>query len=348
MSQSSNSRRMVVLTEGHSNPITAKTAASLLRYCPEQVVAVYDSATSSKTAQELFGVGGETPVISDLGQANANMLTIGIAPSGGKLPTAWRAVLLDAIGRNMDVLSGMHQFLADDEQISAAAKQHGVRLIDVRKNDEKDVADAEGLNENCLRIHTVGNDCCVGKMVASIELTKGLSSRGIDAKFVATGQTGIMIEGDGCPVDCVVSDFVNGAAEKLVKSNQHHEAMVIEGQGSLTHPRYSAVTLGLLHGCAPHGIILCYEAGRTHHHHMESIPLPSIQEMKEIVETMANARHPARVIGIAMNSRRLSEAEALAEQEKVRAQFGIPVVDVIRHGSDELVDAILKLKSSSE
>ena len=335
---------MVVLTEGHSNPITAKTAASLLRYCPDEVVAVYDSTATENTAGQLLGVGGDTPVISDLTQVDANMLTIGIAPSGGKLPTPWRTVLLDAIARGMDILSGMHQFLSDDEEISSAAKQHNVQLIDVRKNTESDVADADGLNEDCLRIHTVGNDCCVGKMVTSIELAKGLASQGIDAKFVATGQTGIMIEGDGCPVDCVVSDFVNGAAEKLVKANQHREVMVVEGQGSLTHPRYSAVTLGLLHGCAPHGLILCYEVGRTHHHHMEHVPLPSLEESRQVVETMANVRHPSRVIGVAMNSRRVSAEEAFAEQTRIRALFGVPVVDVIRHGPQELVDAILKLK----
>ena len=151
----------------------------------------------------------------------------------------------------MEVLSGLHTFVSDDPELSEAARRHNVRIFDVRKNNERDVAQRKNINERCLRIHTVGHDCNVGKMVVSVEVTNALRKRGHDAKFVATGQTGIMIEGDGCPIDAVVADFINGAAEKLVLQNQHHEILLIEGQGSIIHPRYSAVTLGLLHGCMP-------------------------------------------------------------------------------------------------
>ncbi len=154
-----------------------------------------------------------------------------------------------------------------------------------------------------MRIHTVGQDCSVGKMLASVELTLGLKKRGYDAKFIATGQTGIMIEGDGCPVDCVVSDFVNGAVEKLILANQHHDFLLIEGQGSLSHPRYSAVTLGLLHGCVPQGMILVYEAGRKNVHGMDYIPLTPLKKIVEMNEMMASLAMPSKVIGVAMNSR---------------------------------------------
>ncbi len=154
-----------------------------------------------------------------------------------------------------------------------------MEIHDVRKNNERDVANRRNLREDCLRIHTVGQDCSVGKMLASVEITLGLKARGHDAKFVATGQTGIMIEGDGCPVDCVVSDFVNGAVEKLVLANQHHDILVVEGQGSLSHPRYSAVTLGLLHGCVPHGMIMVYEAGRRTCYGMDYVPLTPLAEV---------------------------------------------------------------------
>ena len=159
-------------------------------------------------------------------------------------------------------------------------------------------------------------------MLASVELAIALKKRGYDAKFVATGQTGIMIEGDGCPVDCVVSDFVNGAVEKLVLANQHHDILLVEGQGSLSHPRYSAVTLGLLHGCVPHGMILVYEAGRPHVLGMDYIPLPSLKKIVEVNEMMASLAMPSKVIGVAMNSRLLKPDEAEAERERVRTRAG--------------------------
>jgi uncharacterized NAD-dependent epimerase/dehydratase family protein len=146
-------------------------------------------------------------------------------------------------------------------------------------------------------------------------------------------------------VDCVVSDFVNGAAEKLVLANQHHEILVIEGQGSLAHPRYSAVTLGLLHGCIPHGLIFCYESRRTEVHNMPGVSLVSLAHLKDVYETMANLMHPCRVIGVAMNSRLLSESEAQAERKQLRQELGVPVCDVFRHGTEELVHAVLALQS---
>ena len=250
VSSHSAGRHLVILTDGYSEPITAKTACSVIRYCPQDVVAVFDRQMAGRTSGELLGVGGRIPVIGDLGNApEANALMIGIAPSGGRIPDAWREIVLQAIARGMNIVSGMHNFLRDDPEFAAAAARHQVELIDVRRNQERDVATRTGIREDCLRIHTVGNDCSVGKMVTSIEITRGLQQRGQDAQFVATGQTGIMIAGAGCPVDCVVADFVNGAAEKLIKANQSHEILLIEGQGSLAHPKYSAVTLGLLHGC---------------------------------------------------------------------------------------------------
>ena len=166
----------------------------------------------------------------------------------------------------------------------------------------------------------------------------------MDAKFAATGQTGILVEGDGCPIDRVISDFVNGAAERLVLAHQHHEVVVVEGQGSLFHPKYSGVTLGLLHGCVPDGLVLCYEAGRTEVNGMPGFPLPSLERTREVYELMARLAHPCRVIGIAMNSHKLSAPEAEAERGRVRRAMGLPVCDVIRHGPDELVDAVLNLK----
>jgi len=339
-------RRIVILTDGRTNPVSAKTASCVIRYKPEEVVALLDTTQPGKTSQELLGIGGTIPVVAKLADApGANTLLIGIAPSGGKLPPAWRAILLEAIDRGMNLVSGLHDFLSNDPEISAAAAKRGVEIHDVRKNNERDVANRKDLREDCLRIHTVGQDCSVGKMLASVELAIALKKRGHDAKFVATGQTGIMIEGDGCPVDTVVSDFVNGAVEKLVLANQHHDILLVEGQGSLSHPRYSAVTLGLLHGCAPHGMILVYEVGRQNVLGMDYIPLTPLKKIVEVNEMMAKLAMPSsRIIGVAMNSRVLSADEAETERERVRSELGVPVCDVIRHGPDDLVDAILSLQ----
>ena len=345
MNSAENNRRMVVLTDGHSNPITAKTACSLLRYCGHEVLAVLDANAVGQTAEQLLGVGGDTPVVAGLESVpDAKSLLIGIAPPGGKIPEHWRPIVLEAIQRGMDVLSGLHEFLIDDPDFREAAKLSGARLVDVRRNDEHDVANRQDIRSDCLRILTIGQDCCVGKMVVSIELTRALRERQLDAKFVATGQTGIMIEGDGCPIDCVVSDFISGAVEKQILKNQHHDVLCIEGQGSLAHPRYSAVTLGLLHGSLPHGMILCYEVGREGVNGMPHIELQSLNKLREAYETAASLMMPSRVIGIAMNSRLISEEDATEERERIREEFKLPVCDVFRHGPDELVDAVLSLR----
>ncbi len=339
-------RRIVILTEGRTIPTSAKTASCVIRYKPNEVVALLDSTQAGRTSGELLGVGGSIPVVAKLADApRANTLLIGIAPAGGKLPEAWRKILLEAIDRGMNLWSGLHDFLSNDPEISAAAAKKGIEIHDVRKNNERDVSNRLNLREDCLRIHTVGQDCSVGKMLASVELTLGLKKRGYDAKFIATGQTGIMVEGDGCPVDCVVSDFVNGATEKLILANQHHDILLIEGQGSLSHPRYSAVTLGLLHGCIPQGMILVYEAGRKNVHGMDYIPLPPLKKILEVNEMMASLSMPSKVIGVAMNGRMLTSDDAEAERERVRSELGLPVCDVIRHGPDELVDAIIAYRN---
>jgi D-glutamate N-acetyltransferase len=340
-------RKMVILTAGQTESGPAKTAMNLLRYKPEETVAVLDKVHHGKTCHETFGVGGNIPVIRSLKEATgADTLVVGVAPAGGKLPPDFKATILEGLARRMTVISGLHEFLTHDPQIAAAASLHGARLVDVRSNNERDVAHRQGIDERCLRIHTVGHDCNVGKMVVSLELTRALQKAGHDAKFVATGQTGIMIEGDGCPVDAVVVDFINGAAEKLVLNRQHHAILLIEGQGSIVHPRYSAVTLGLLHGCMPDGLILCYEVGRETVFGMDQVRLPALARFVQLYETMANLMHPCRVIGVAMNSRRCSAEAAEAERERIGRELGMPVCDVLRHGPEPLVRAILERKAA--
>jgi uncharacterized NAD-dependent epimerase/dehydratase family protein len=336
---------MVLLTDGVTNVGTAKTAVNLIRYKPEEVVAIWDPANAGKSSKELFGLG-ETRVIAKLEEAQgANLVAIGIAPAGGKLSPSLRAQMLEALSKGLDVLSGLHAFVSDDPELAEAARKFGRKITDVRKNSERDVTQRKNINEHCLRIHTVGHDCNVGKMVVSLELAIALKKRGKDVKFVATGQTGMMIEGDGCPVDAVVVDFVNGAAEKLVLANQYHEIILIEGQGSITHPRYSAATLGLLHGCMPQGLILCYEMGRSTVYGMDDVKLFPLARYRELYEEMASLQFPCKTIGIGINGRRFSDAQVEEERKRVEGELGLPACDILRHGPDKLVNAVMNYQT---
>lgn len=347
---------IALLTDGFSTPLLAKTATSLLRYRADDVAVVLDANEVGRTAEEVFGVGGGIPVVGSMNDfaitmaehssetADVDALFIGIAPPGGNLPSQWRAIVLDALERGIDIVSGLHDFLCEDAEFSEKARESGCRIIDVRKNNERELAKCDAFREGCLRIHTVGQDCSVGKMVVALEVQREMSQRGIDAGFVATGQTGIMICGDGVPIDCVVSDFVNGAAESLVKRYEEREVLMIEGQGCISHPSFSAVTLGLLHGCAPDGLIFCYEVGRTMVKGLDGIPLLPNRTLIETYEAMASLRHPCRVIGIAMNSRNVSDAEAEAERIRIADEFDLPVCDVYRDGAAVLANAVSDLQ----
>lgn len=343
-SQISQYRRIVVLTEGRSSPQYSKTAISILRYRPLDVVAVLDSTMAGRSADSVFGVGANAPIVSSLSEApDADSLFIGIAPPGGKLPKEWRPLLLEAIDRGLHIVAGLHDFLANDDELRTRAEARGVTLIDVRRNFERYIAQHARFSNDCLRLHTVGQDCSVGKMTVALELERGLQALNIDAKFLATGQTGIMLRGDGVPIDCVAADFVNGAAERLVLENESHEIVLVEGQGSICHPSFSAVTTGLLHGCAPDAMILCYEVGRTTLKSLHHVPVKPLAELIELYERAAAMRHPSQVIGIAMNSRFVSEKEADEERSRLRMQLGLPVCDVFRHGVDELLEPVVSL-----
>lgn len=332
---------MVLLTWGHSNPHTAKTATGLLRFCPGECVAVFDPDNAGRTAQQLLEAGGTTPVIGRLDAAPAaDTLVMGIAPPGGRIPEHWRAVILEAMSRGMNILSGLHDFLSDDVEFRAAAEKHGVRITDVRKNNFKQIARRPGFHPDCCRIHTVGHDCSVGKMLVSLFVAQGMQKRGRDAHFVATGQTGIMVSGEGLPIDCIVADFVNGAAEQLVLEHQHHEMIIVEGQGSLVHPSYSAVTLGLLHGCQPHALIFVFEAGRQSVAGLEQVPLVDLKKQRALFEAMASVYQPCETIAVAMNGRRLSIPQANEIAHLVSNELQLPVVDVVRDGPDRLLDAV--------
>lgn len=338
-------RKIVVLTEGFSNPVTAKTGASVIRYCESEIVAVLDAENAGKKAIELLGAGENVPVVASLSEApDARTLLIGTAPTGGRLPDRWRESIAKALELGLDVVSGLHDFIGDDEQFSRLAKENGAAITDVRRNSEMGVSVGQPLGNQQLRIHTVGHDCSIGKMVVTLELERALKSAGHEAKFLATGQTGIMVSGEGVPIDTVVADFVAGAAERLVLRNPEHKILLVEGQGSLAHPMYSAVTLGLLHGSQPQGLILCFEAGREECGGIPGRKLHTLTTLKSAYETAARLVHPTEVIGVAMNGRRLSPEQAEQQKTAVREELGLPVCDVFRDGPDELVAAVLALQ----
>jgi uncharacterized NAD-dependent epimerase/dehydratase family protein len=297
-----------------------------------------------KTSLELLGIGN-VPVVGSLNEITlANALIMAVATPGGKMPQSYKEIMLEAISKKMNIISCGHEFISDDPELLAAAKLSGVTLLDVRKNNERDVAQRKGIRNDCLRILTVGNDCSLGKMVTSLELARALQKKGHDAKFVATGQTGILIEGDGIPIDAVVGDYINGAAERLILQNQHHDILIIEGQASIVHPRYSSVTLGSLHGSMPHGMIMCYEVGREYVYNLPGIKIPPMETVVKLYEDMASVIFPSKVIGFALNSKNASDHEYEMERKKVNEQFGLPACDVVRDEPDELVKTILSYR----
>jgi uncharacterized NAD-dependent epimerase/dehydratase family protein len=329
-----------MLTDGFSTPFYAKTAMSVMKYREGEVIAVIDHKEAGRTAADLFKLGGAVPVVAGLDAIpTCDAIYLGIATPGGKLPEVWRPLIKQAIERKIDIVSGLHDFLVDDPEYVSLANKSGSQLVDVRRNSYKKTAKCHRFRPECIRIHSVGNDCSIGKMVTTLEVQIELQRRGHSAKFIATGQTGIMITGEGAPIDCVVSDFVNGAVEELVAQSEQHDFVLIEGQGSISHPAFSAVTAGLLHGGAPQGLLFCYEAGRTHVKGLKDIPIVPMEQQMAAVEAMANLRFPSRIIGISINTRNLSEQEAHREVAEAESRFGLPACDVYRHGAAKIAQA---------
>ena len=240
-------------------------------------------------------------------------------------------------------ISGLHEFVSEDPEFSALAATHGVELIDHRRPPERhEVASGRTHRPGSRIILTVGSDCAIGKMTVALELRRAAAAAGLSTVFVPTGQTGIMIEGWGISVDRVISDFLNGTAEWLVEqAEEMGDWIFVEGQGSIDHPAYSAVTLGLVHGTTPHAMVLVHQPGRRGHFGWEQAtgrasPTKTIIENIRLYETMANAVAPSRVAAIALNTASLSEDEARAEIEKVADETGLPVSDPYRFGATEL------------
>jgi uncharacterized NAD-dependent epimerase/dehydratase family protein len=277
--------------------------------------------------------------IAEARAAGARTLVIGAVNAGGVLPRHWIATIVEAIEAGMDVASGLHVRLGTVEPIRAAAERHGAKLHDVRHADRA-FATGKGTKRPGKRLLTVGTDCSVGKKYAALALEQEMTRRGYDAEFCATGQTGVLIAGRGVAVDAVVADFISGAVEWLAPAAAESHWQIVEGQGSLFHPSFAGVTLGLLHGAQPDGFVVCHEPTRRT---MRGVAhaLPSIGEVIEATVRLGRLTNPdIRPIGIAINTAALDEAQASGCLRAAAAEYGLPAVDPIRTGVGAIVDRV--------
>jgi uncharacterized NAD-dependent epimerase/dehydratase family protein len=348
-------RRYVVLAEGQFGEPGSKTAMGVIKYGHDPVAAVIDSTRAGRDVSEWLGLEHAAPVVGTLAEAlplAPTALLIGTAPQGGKIPPDWRATIAEAIVSGLDVVSGLHEFVSDDPEFASLAATHGVELIDHRRPPERhEVAMGRRHAPGKHVVLVVGTDCAIGKMTVALELRRAAVEAGLSAAFVPTGQTGIMIEGWGVSVDRVISDFINGTAEWLV---EQAEAMgdwiFVEGQGSIDHPAYSAVTLGLVHGTTPQAMVLVHQPGRTGHFGWERAtgavaPTLSLPDNIRLYEAVANAVAPSRVAAVALNTALLDEEAAQAEIARVSAETGLPTDDPYRFGPQRL---FAQLRASME
>jgi uncharacterized NAD-dependent epimerase/dehydratase family protein len=334
-------QRYVVLAEGLSHdPHYGKTLRGVLRYRREAVVAILDSRRAGETED---GV----PIVAAVEQAlplEPDTALVGVATQGGRFPGDWQDLLKSCVAAGLDLENGLHVRLRDVPGLAELAAEKGVELRDLREPPpDLSTATGENLDVDGTIVLTVGSDCAIGKMTVSCELDLEARRRGLRSVFVPTGQTGIAIAGWGIAVDAVVSDFLAGAAERLVlEGGRRGDLLWVEGQGAILHPIYSGVTLGLIHGSAPHLYVLCHQVGRTTvEGDATHSPIPSLPELVELHERMSLRRRPAKVACIALNSAGVGEDEARAAIAAAEEETGLPADDPVRFGAGKLLDAVL-------
>lgn len=277
--------------------------------------------------------------ISEGASAGAKTLVIGAVNAGGRLPDHWIASIVEALDSGLDIASGLHVRLGDISEIREAADRNNAQLHDVRHN-SMTFATGKGTKRSGKRILAVGTDCSVGKKYTALAMDRAMSERGYKSSFCATGQTGIFISGRGISLDAVVADFISGAAEWLSPETEEDHWQIVEGQGSLFHPSFAGVTLGLLHGSQPDGFIVCHEPTRTKMRGVET-PLPTIEQVIETTIQLGRLTNPAiQCIGIAVNTAALEDDEALAFLAKVGEKHGLPATDPVRYGMEAIVDKV--------
>jgi uncharacterized NAD-dependent epimerase/dehydratase family protein len=324
----------------------AKTAHGVIAYGDEAVVAVVDPACAGHSVRDvLVHLRSDAPIVASLRDAlqyAPTALLIGTAPRGGALPPAWRADVLDAIAAGLDIVSGLHDFIGDDVEFRAAAQAAGTAIWDVRKPPATPIFSGRAYAVGAPILLTVGNDCAVGKMTASLEFVRAAKRAGKpDACFVPTGQTGIAIAGWGIAIDRVVADFAAGAAETLVlqAAERGGDPIVVEGQGAINHPAYGPVTLALMYGSTPDALIAVCDPRRARIEEYDVATL-GYAELIDAHESLLAPVKRAGVVGIALNTRGLSPAEAREEIARARSETGLPCDDLVRFGADDFYRAV--------
>ena len=273
--------------------------------------------------------------------AGAGTLVLGIANAGGKLGDDLVRDAVAAIEAGLDVASGLHNRLRDDPLLVAAAQRHGRQLHDVR-DPRTDIPIGNGKPRAGRRLLTVGTDCSVGKMYATLCLERGMRARGLRADFRATGQTGILIAGDGVPLDAVVADFISGAIEQISPARDDDGWDLIEGQGSLFHPSFAGVSTGLLHGAQPDALVLCHDPVRPHMRGLPHYAMPGLKQTLEANLSVARLTNPdVRAVGVALNTSKLSRAEAERLCAETADTLGLPCTDPFAMGVDPIIDRII-------
>ncbi|HWL66599.1 MAG TPA: DUF1611 domain-containing protein [Actinomycetota bacterium] len=339
-------RSWLILADGYLEERAAKTAHGVLRYSKDRVAAVLDRANAGRSVLEVLpDIGRDAPIVGSLAEGLAfepTSLLIGVATPGGWMPTEWRQWVVDAIDAGLEIVNGLHQFLKDDEEFSRLAEEKGVRLWDVRDPPAGiPLFSGKVLDAPHKIVLTVGSDCAVGKKTAAIELALAGEKAGTRTEFVPTGQTGILIAGRGIAIDRVISDFTSGACEQLVlESDPDSEVLVVEGQGGLWHPAYSGVTLSLLHGTAPHVLVLCHQAGREAIEEPPFTKLPSLDEMVGTYERLGSINRSTKVACVTVNTHGLDDGEARRHIEDAERVTGLPAGDVLRGDAPRLWDAV--------
>ena len=337
-------KKYLILAEGFSHdPHYGKTLRGVLRYRRESVVAILDTQRAGE-------MDDGVPVVAtvDEGMASApNTALVGVVTQGGHFPGDWQDLLKSCVEHGLEVENGLHVRLHDIPGLPELAREHAVDLRDLREP-PPDLSTATGANldVDATIVLTVGSDCAIGKMTATCELDLEARKRGLRSVFVPTGQTGIAIAGWGISVDAVVSDFIAGAAERLVVEGATRGNLLwVEGQGAILHPIYSGVTVGLIHGSAPHLYVLCHEVGRTitEGDPTES-PIPSLPELIDLHERMSLKLRPASVVAVSLNTSTVPEDEARAAIAEAEEQTGLPTDDPVRFGAGKLLDAVLNAR----
>jgi uncharacterized NAD-dependent epimerase/dehydratase family protein len=337
----------LIFSEGQFGTPASKTANSVIRYAAADVAAVLDTRLAGQTVQQVIGYGGNIPIVStvDEGAAlGADSLMVGIAVAGPEFPAPARAAIKRAIDKGMQIWNGLHAFVADDRELGPLAKERGVAVHDVRRP-PADLPLGAGRVRDIEQtvVLAVGSDANIGKMTVMLQLRDAMRAGGKRVSFAPTGQTGIFIDGWGVCVDAVVADFISGAAESVtLQGAKDHDIVLVEGQGSILHPGYSGVSLGLLHGSLPHALIACHHSTRRSFRHNDWLPIPPIDEVIALHEAIAHPLRPAKTIGVSLNTVEMSDADARAEIARVAELTGLPTTDPVRFDPSPLVEAVLQ------